>query len=275
MNSRNRRLLLIVLATFAVVAAACGSEGGANSAPAAQANPTPVPTASPIAFVPITVDLDNDPAAFLDAIPEADRACLEDEWGSDRYQAIRSGNERLGDETLGLFPCLAGDTLLRIMVGGITAEIGELTATTRECVVEKLREGSVSAIVRQVSELGAQPSLEEFAEIAIQMISETIPVTFCLNEDERAIMDAQNQFGASISTLECLYDGAESLGLDFSSVFQIAPSDFEPPAEYLQVATDCGFDIPEAPPTPDPDARRRTIGTPPPSPSLTPVVPTR
>jgi hypothetical protein len=101
------------------------------------------------------------------------------------------------------------------------------------------------------------------------MIAEIIPVSFCLNEDERATMDAQSQFGASISSLECLYDGATSVGLDFSTVFQIAPTGFEPPAEYLQVASDCGFPVDDGSTSPTPVTRDGS------APSNVPVSPSR
>lgn len=249
MKPGNRRYLLLFLAAFAVIAVACTSEdkpdlpgiidAGAATAEAAASQLAELP--------PITVSLDDEPAAFLDAIPETERRCLEDEWGDDRYTAIRNGEERLGDETLGLFPCIAGNTLLRVMVGGMTAEVGGLSVETQACMIQKLSAGTTSTVISQIDALGDKPSMEEFGAIAMDLITETIPVTFCLNEEERTKLDSQNQFGTSISTLECLYDGAESVGLDFSSVFEIAPSGFEPPAEYLQVASDCGFPITDEP----------------------------
>ena len=251
-----RRLLLLIFTTFVVVAAACGSEGDAGTAPASIIDPgaaTAVAAGSFGApFVPITADMDNEPAAFLDAIPETESKCLEEKWGVDRYTAIRSGEERLNDESLDIFQCITGPTWARIMAGGLFNEIGELTVATQACVAEKLSKGNVSGIANRINDLDGEPTLEDFAEISIAMISELIPVSFCLNEDERAVMDAQSQFGASIPTLECLFDGATSLGLDFSSVFQIAPTGFEPPAEYLQVASDCGFPITDEPTSSEP-----------------------
>ncbi len=73
-----------------------------------------------------------------------------------------------------------------------------------------------------------------------------------MTDDPVSTNDEPGELFASISTLECLFDGATSLGLDFSSVFQIAPTGFEPPAEYLQVASDCGFPITDEPTSSEP-----------------------
>jgi|GEM_PF-2405278 len=271
MNLSSRRLLLLILATFAIVAAACGSESAVDQAPVSIPDPGAATAVAAVStgadFVPIRADMDNEPAEFLDAIPETDRSCLEEIWGVDRYTAIRSGEERLNDESLDIFKCMSGETWSRIMTGGLLNEVGEMTAATLACVADKLADGNVAAIANRIGDLEGEPTLEDFASISIDMLSEIIPVSFCLNEDERAVMDAQSQFGASISTLECLYDGATSLGLDFSSVFRIAPTGFEPPAEYLQVASDCGFPLEEVSATPD--TRDRS------APSNIPVSPSR
>ena len=273
MSTGSRRLLLLILATFAVVAAASGSEGGENTAPASIIDPDAATAvaaaASKAPFVPIRADMDNEPAEFLDAIPDTESKCLEEIWGADRYTAIRSGEERLNDESLDIFKCMSGDTWSRIMAGGLFNEVGELTVATQACVAERLAEGNVAAVANRINDLEGEPTLEDFASISIDMISEVIPVSFCLNEDERAVIDGQNQFGASIATLECLYDGAKSVGLDFSSVFQIAPSGFEPPAEYLQVAEDCGHPITVMPTPSGTDGRDRSDS------SNTPVSPSR
>lgn len=270
MKLSSRRILILILATFAVVAVACSSEDTLDLAPIIDAGAaTAEAAASQLAeFPPITVSLDDEPAAFLDAIPETERQCLEDERGDDRYTAIRNGEERLGDETLGLFPCIAWNTLLRVMVGGMTAEIGGLSIETQACMIQKLSAGNTSSVISHIDALGDKPSLEEFGPIMMDLITE-IPVTFCLNEEERAKLDDQNQFGTSISDLECMYDGVQSLGLDFSTVFEIAPAGFEPPAEYLKVASDCGFPVDDGSTSPTPITRDRS------APSIEPVSPSR
>ena len=73
-----------------------------------------------------------------------------------------------------------------------------------------------------------------------------------MTDDPVSTNDEPGELFVSLSTLECLFDGATSLGLDFSSVFQIAPTGFEPPAEYLQVASDCGFPITDEPTSSEP-----------------------
>ncbi|MDP6821766.1 MAG: hypothetical protein QF554_00545 [Dehalococcoidia bacterium] len=286
MNLGSRRLLLPVLAGFAVVAAACSGSNGAELSPGSIIDPDAATAvaagASKAPFVPIRADMDNEPAEFLDAIPEAENKCLEEIWGVDRYTAIRSGEERLDDESLDIFECMSGDTWSRIMAGGLFNEVGELSLATQACVAEKLAVGNVAAVANRINDLDGEPTLEDFASISIDMISEVIPVSFCLNEDERAVMDGQSQFGASIATLECLYHGAQSVGLDFSSVFQIAPAGYEPPAEYLQVAEDCGYPITVIPTPSGTDGRdrgdtsntpaspSRDLGTPDPEPVLIP-----
>jgi hypothetical protein len=254
MNIGSRRLLLLAMPVFAVVAVACSSEEIANLSPGsiidagaatavADASTAVADAASKASFVPIRANMDDEPAVFLDAIPETDRKCLEEIWGEDRYTAIRSGEEQLNDESLDIFKCMSSETLSRITTGGLLNEVGELTPATLTCVATKLAEGNVAAIAGRIGELEGEPTLEDFAPI----LTEIIPVSFCLNEDERAVMDGQSQFGSSIETLECLYDGTEAIGLDFSTVFEISPSDYEPSAEYLKVATDCGFPIQETP----------------------------
>lgn len=273
MKLSSRRIPLLILATFAIVAAACGSEDAVDQTPASIIDPgaaTAVAAGSLAApFVPIRADMDNEPAAFLDAIPEAESKCLEEKWGVERYKAIRSGEERLNDESLDIFQCISGDTWARVITGGLFNEVGELTVATRACIAEKLSEGNVSDIANRVNDLDREPTQADFAEISIAMISEIIPISFCLNEDERAAMDGESQFGASIDILECLYDGAASLGLDFSTIFEIAPTGYEPVAEYVQVAADCGAPIDDVSAVPTPDTRDRS------APSNVPVSPSR
>ena len=252
-------MLLLLLATFAIVAAACGSEDRADSAPAGQPNPTAVPTETPVPLFPITVDMDNEPAAFFAEIPVAERSCLESQWGADRYEAIRSGDERLEDESLDLVRCFSGETFSRVIAGGLFRELGELSDATLACVSEKLRGSNAVTIASSINDLAEDPTLEDFSEISIQIYTEIIPVTFCLNTAERALFNGNGQFGETVSTLECLYDGALSVGEDFGSVFH---SGVEPSAEYRQVAVDCGYAIPTPFPSPDPDTGGRGVGTP-------------
>lgn len=88
MNLSSRRLLLLILATFAIVAAACGSESAVDQAPVSIPDPGAATAVAAVStgadFVPIRADMDNEPAEFLDAIPETDRSCLEEIWGVDR-----------------------------------------------------------------------------------------------------------------------------------------------------------------------------------------------
>lgn len=102
-------------------------------------------------------------------------------------------------------------------------------------------------IVAVGSSFGAYSALHETDDpITPHKISGTQTTTSPAPVSKSSSFEASGNF-ASISTLECLFDGATSLGLDFSSVFQIAPTGFEPPAEYLQVASDCGFPITDEP----------------------------
>ena len=249
MNLGSRQYLFLFLAAVAVVAVACGSEDGAGFDPASIIDAgaaTAVAAASDIVpLVPISADMDNEPEAFLDAIPEAERKCLEELWGDQRYADIRSGDERLNDESLDIFKCITGETWSRVIAGGLFNEIGVLSVETTACVATKLGDGRVAAVADQLSQIEGEPTLADYALVSVGMVSEIIPVSFCLNEEERDLIDAESQFGTSmtISDLECLYDGTQSLGLDFSTVFQIAPSDYEPSPEYLQVALDCGFPV--------------------------------
>ena len=73
MKIGSRRYLFLFLAAFAIVAAACSSEDAADLAPIIDAGAaTAVAAASSVVSLePIRADMDNDPAAFLDAIPEA------------------------------------------------------------------------------------------------------------------------------------------------------------------------------------------------------------
>lgn len=273
MKFGSRRYLLLFLAAFALVAVACSSEDTPDLAPIIDAGAATAQAAAAdaVPLVPIHADMDTEPAAFLDAIPEAESNCLEEKWGDDRYTAIRSGEERLNDESLDIFQCITGETWSRVIAGGLFNEIGELDPITLSCVANKLGDGKVAAVASQLQQIEGEPTLEDYAAVSMQMISEIIPVSFCLNEDERAKLDSQSQFGTSISTLECLYEGTESLGLDFSTVFQVAPPDFEPPAEYLQVAADCGFDTPETSSRTETQSGDRRIGTPGPEVDLIPI----
>lgn len=247
MKFRNRHLLLPAVAVLAAVVVSCGSDGDTKLDPASIIDPgaatAVAAAANTTSLVPILADMDNEPAAFLDAIPEAERACLEEKWGEQRYADIRSGDEQLNDESLEIFQCITGETWSRVIAGGLFNEVGGLDPATLSCVATKLGDGSIAAIADQLQQVDGDPTLEDYLAVSMQMLSEIIPVTFCLNEEERARLDVQGQFGMSVSTLECLYEGTKSLGLDFSAVFQIAPPGFEPPAEYVQVAVDCGLDV--------------------------------
>lgn len=262
MNSHSRLLFFLSTATIVMLAVACGSAPDADSAPASAPNETTVPTSTPAVFVPITFAIGS--AEFLEAIPKAERDCVVSDLGPELYGTAQASQGFNIDVALAGYRCMSSDSLARLLLGSLLSGNSELSENTGRCITQRLGPLDVSVGSNGLAELATLSPFGNFGEISQQLIVELFPVVFCLNDDERAVFEENNSFGAPISAQECLYDGVLSVGLDFVSLAN--KSNAEPGAEmpeaFQQVALGCGFEATGQWPVPEQDSREREIGTP-------------
>ena len=215
--------------------------------------------ASKAYFLPIGADPKNEPAVFLDAIPKTDSKCLEEIWGVDRYTAIRSGDANIEfdldevgspfemtEDGSSLYKCLSGETWARFLIGDLFNDLGELSAGTLACVDGKIAERNLVAITSKLGDviLEQEAALEDIELILTEFVIESMPVLFCLNEDERR---ATEGFGfEELWEMECLLDALESTGMDLYAAFEAIQSDpfnmksAEITAEFERATLECG-----------------------------------
>ncbi len=213
----------VALAMMAVIACGSGDSSTDTQAPTVAPDPTatPVPTVS---SEPITADLDDDPAAFIAALPESERQCLVDTLGEAVFGNLLAGEEPSDEDGRAILGCLSNDTIQRVIVGQVIAQGGiELSEATLACVDDRLSTVdflSLGPFFFDDSDDGGEDlDTQQIAEVALSLF----PAIFCLNDEERAAIGSAGSggddffggglTGTTIDALECGFDAAGPEGL--------------------------------------------------------------
>lgn len=236
----------VALVALTVILAACG--GGDEEATATSVPPTAVPTAVSVAhsFQPITADLVEDTLAFVASIPAFERNCLVAAVGQVRFDEIVAGDldvtDEEGEELLG---CISGITFGRVLAGGLINEtdLESFSVETLDCMETRFSAATPSDFVDSFEELSGDDPISAAFDSADEALSVVLPAFFCMNDDERAVLDAELIGGAdgfpsvTITQLECMYDSLGDEGL--SGLFE----GDTPPLEIFGALSECGFDL--------------------------------
>ena len=189
----NLGLIALALLAFAV---ACG-----DSTP----TPTPTPTASPVPTpspAPITANPEEDPTAFLQAIPAGERECMVQAFGTENlFEVIGAGPPSSEDRTK-LMDCLSEETARRMMLGSMMeGDIGEQGVA---CLSAELSDVSFLENLIPSSDQGMETSTFPF-QLNRAMLN-------CLSDEEAAgweLLGGQEVGGPSMTQIRCLYESAD------------------------------------------------------------------
>jgi hypothetical protein len=242
---RGWQTFAVALVALTLILGACG--GGDEEATATSVAPTAVPTAGSVAhsFQPITADLVEDTLAFIAAIPAFERNCLVEAVGQVRFDEIAAGDldvtDEEGEELLG---CISGVTFGRVLAGGLINEtaLESFSVATLDCMETRFSAATPSDFVESFEELTGDDPMSTAFDSADDALSVVLPAFFCMNDDERAVLDADfaeeaSGFAPTITQLECMYDSLGDEGL--SGLFE----GDTPPLEMFGVISECGFDL--------------------------------
>ena len=87
----------------------------------------------------ITIDPGEEPVAFLDAIPDAERDCLVQKVGADHIEDFLSSGHEMGEDGQEVIEsCLSQDTIRSVMLGMMTRDAGDIGPQAIQCLVDRL-----------------------------------------------------------------------------------------------------------------------------------------
>ncbi|MEX0763245.1 MAG: hypothetical protein WD208_03055 [Dehalococcoidia bacterium] len=233
MRHRSKPLLIMLLLIAALaVLSACAGEPSADATP--ESSPTPAP------IEPINIGPDEDPEAFLAALPPSELECAETAVGG-HEQLISLLNQQGAhpdqDQALQLAECVSAETVARVLTGQLENMSAPLSIDTRQCISEKVSGTSISALI------GSDSEPDPGAAIGFMQ------AIFCLNSAERAALEASGEGFApiggdvGIDELECLADavGPTRLAAAAGLFLGQGNSDDLLPSEFINEMTACGL----------------------------------
>lgn len=198
---KSRFAAVVMVALFTAIAAgACSTaapDPTATPAPTATPTVSPTPTSTPTPIMPVRVDPEKDPVGFLNSIPANEVECGNKAVGGrDNLIAIISGKMEATDaQATALAKCMSRDTVMRVAVGQIEIQAGELSDATLSCIAGHAPDIGFDSF------LNSQPDPAALAGV--------LQAVFCLNKDERAALEANASDGgfsfggAGIDSMEC------------------------------------------------------------------------
>jgi len=195
--------------------------------------PTPTPTPALI-----TVNPQEDPEAFLQAIPASERSCLVQAFGAERLLEVVAEEEPSSDDAAKLAGCASEETARRLVLGQmmLDADISEQSIT---CISAELRDVSFLDFLIPQEEQSMQMQTSGF-QLTRAMLD-------CLSEEAAEIFGgAEAEGGPSVEQLKCLYAG-EADPETLAKLFTMLPGvvlGAPPPPELLDIFTRCGVPFP-------------------------------
>jgi len=166
--------------------------------------PTPTPAL-------ITVNPEEDPEAFLQAIPASERDCMEQAFGAERLlDVVRAEEEPSSEDMAKLAGCLSEETARRIMLGMMFQEgISEQSMT---CITSELEDLSFLDIIAQRGGVELWP--EDMAKLM-----------GCLSEEtaRRMVLGIMFPEGISEQSMTCI--SAELRDVSFLDNIRLAPGE--------------------------------------------------
>ena len=142
----------------------------------------------------IMVSPEEDPASFLQSIPEAERNCLVEHVGEDRIEDFIKGTSP-GEEEI-ILQCVSEETVRRVMLGMLAMEAGGLADHEISCLTSTL------ADVRFLDFIGQEGSLLE--QVLLPYASAR-----CLPYEKLesiGIVGQDGQFVHTISQVRCVFE---------------------------------------------------------------------
>ncbi len=205
--------------TLALMAVACGSDAD--------------PTSTPTPLSPLSVSDSSSIGDILSQLPASEQQCIQDALGEAAYnQVLQLGSEDdvPSDHEDIVIGCLSGESMSRIVIGGLSSEFGPLSNATVACMQDSLADADLASLA-----FGPGEDIEGGAAIILTVL-------LCLNDAEAARADV-SFFGdaeISVTQLRCV-TGA----VDLSVLLALGDGpDEAPPLEVLQAMLDCGVDLP-------------------------------
>lgn len=236
---RGNRLILIVIAAFAVTAlAACGtsSSNDPTVTPEPSATPTPVPITASIA-----IDPEADPVGFLNALPQTEVRCAASAVGGQEnlvrlVSRADDNTDGISDQQLNIMAsCISDETVASIAIGQLELQAGELSFTTQTCISSHMAEIDFSYFF-------------DDSDIDSDSMVASLQAIFCLSSDERIALETSDldlfEFGeiGGIAAIECSIDAAGPTGLQDYAEFASGESseNAELASKFIPILIECG-----------------------------------
>lgn len=238
MLTRGNRIILIVIAAFAVTAlAACGTS---SSSPTTTPEPSPTVTPVPVS-ASITIDPEADPTGFLNALPQTEVQCAASAVGGQEnlirlVSRVDGNTDGISDQQLNIMAsCVSDETVASIAIGQLELQAGTLSFTTKACVSRHIAEIDFSYFFDD-SDIDANSTVASLQAI------------FCLTADERIALETSDldlfDFGeiGGIAALECSIDAAGPTGLQDYAEFTSGESSENAAlaSRFIPILIECG-----------------------------------
>lgn len=243
-------LLALMLAAFA---AACGSDPTPTPTPTPRPTPTPTATATPTPLPPtptptampeqepqvpsgdLEITASTTVGELMAALSEEELSCVQEAVGADTFALIK-------DLPLASVPpgvelpqqCFTPETSINMSIAFMSAEVGGLSADTRNCIAELAAE---DPSVLGIGEPPADPAA---------LFSTALKMQGCMTDEEAARFGANS--GAQMpppSVMQCLEKELGGIE-DFIAIFAGAEPDPEKMLAMFAAAQTCGLEL--APP---------------------------
>ena len=221
---RRLRWTLLALPVFLIAFVACETTPDPTPVPTATATPIPLP-------LPILVNLDDDPLAVFQLIPEEEQQCLAQSLGQARLDELLSDAEFTEEDGRVAAQCISQETIVRIMLGFVIDQTDGLRDDTLICAWDILGEVDLKLLFTSDD--------DESRILAVQTI---IDASFCLSDEEVARAAAAAGIeDFPVDGLRCLAGrvNVESL----VNMFSADHADHAAPSEEIMVAMlECGIE---------------------------------
>lgn len=206
------------------------------------AMPEPVPADTPQPAAPVTSPgpsmpslsvlivppLDGNAQFFLDQLPSDEAICVSAAVPPDQLAMLLGPAGPSGPEGEALILCLSDRTVVRIMLGGMFAAVGQLSPETAACLNTQLDNESVVASVAE----GFRAQLTGGSDSPVAMFA-MIPFMQCLNADEAAT--------AGLGDPDQIACFIETLGPEGLAALSETPDDPAMMGTLFQAAIACGM----------------------------------